>query len=146
MLARRTLNAIHDQKQIRFHEQKLAAMREAAVSALGRERVFFGHTFPIESRDIGLLFPTERTVGHGLIERVDANRVVRGAAAEGFAQSGIGISKRAWIDEDFARARAGGEAQRIRMAVRGIARTKWAAIDNDLVIAGPHYGDAGIVE
>src|SRR6185437_552748 len=121
-------------------------MREAAVPALGRERVFFGRTFPIGNCDIGLLFPTERTVGNGLIERVDANRVVRGAAAEGFAQSGIAISKRAWIDEDFVRARAGGEAQRIRMAVRGIARPKWAAIDNDLVIAGPQYGDTGIAE
>src|SRR6185312_3495582 len=121
-------------------------MREAAVPALGRERVFFGHTFPIESRDIGLLFPTERTVGNGLIERVDANRVVRGAAAEGFAQSGIAISKRAWIDEDFVRARAGGEAQRIRMAVRGIARTEWATIDDDLVFTGVKHGDTGIAK
>jgi hypothetical protein len=110
-------------------------MQEACVSAYRFDSAF-GR---VEISDLHFRFcgPPEWPGVAALIERINANRVVRSRASEPTSFGGIAdVSERAWVEKHEFPGKLESDAQTVGMAMSGAAVSKTAAIHLQKQAAG----------
>src|SRR5258706_2889749 len=102
MFARKPVDFIGDQNDIRLLKLYAAAVREAGISAFGFQQIARGVAFPGLNTDFGTVGPAERPGSDGLIASVNNYSVVRLRSTKPVAPLLLAdVSKCAGIDENF---------------------------------------------
>src|SRR5260370_39035937 len=99
MFARRPVDYIGDQNDIRLLKLDAAAVGEAAIGALGFQQIALAVAFPRLNIDFGTIGPSERPGSDSLIASIDNDSIVRLRSTKPVAPFLFGdVSECAWID------------------------------------------------
>src|SRR4051812_30690637 len=113
---------VPNKNSIGFDKQNSAFVREPSITAHSLDRIALFGRDPLFNFRIGRRSPAERARGNGLIRAINANRIMRGRAAEPVSPDRFGnVCVSAGVDQDLLFSKPNNQAQRIGMAVAGRA-------------------------